>query len=311
MPKDKPIYEESIHYGGQVKLRFYPVSHRYYIDDAAEALDNKRLSGVTTYTGVMDKSGVLIPWAKGLVTKTAFGSRRKKVDGKWTVIRDESMPGVLKAGIPYSAEDLDEIAARAVGASDAVADRGRDVGSFCHDWMELFLRAAKAGEELPPVPNVPFDPNKEEQVAESATMQVSLQEFVRWFKSNDVEVIGVEEKVYSRKYGFCGMFDSICRVNGKVYLIDFKTTNPTYQYPDGVYPEYWAQTAGYHIAYVEENPEFKFDGHMVWNASKKVERFSVGINTEVEEAIDWFKQLHAVKTSMKFFERKMSKGYSK
>ena len=43
---------------------------------------------------------------------------------------------------------------------------------------------------------------------------------------------------------FGGKFDAVARVNGRVTLIDFKTSS-------GIYPEYSYQLAGYQIAYEE------------------------------------------------------------
>lgn len=43
-------------YGGKVTVDFYPDSHSYWVD-------GKRVTGVTTYLGIIDKSRALVPWA--------------------------------------------------------------------------------------------------------------------------------------------------------------------------------------------------------------------------------------------------------
>ena len=46
-------------YEGKVKVRFFPDSHQYWVNE-------KRKTGVTTYLGIIDKSRPLIIWATGL-----------------------------------------------------------------------------------------------------------------------------------------------------------------------------------------------------------------------------------------------------
>jgi len=58
-------YKEFELYGGEVKVRFYPVSHRYDVDDGNTG-SFKRVRGVTSYISILDKSPALVSWATEL-----------------------------------------------------------------------------------------------------------------------------------------------------------------------------------------------------------------------------------------------------
>ncbi|KKM81314.1 hypothetical protein LCGC14_1330980 [marine sediment metagenome] len=58
-------------YGGEVVIEYLPKSHYYYLIKDGKTLEKKkRLSGVTTFTGQLDKSKPLMIWATRLFTST-------------------------------------------------------------------------------------------------------------------------------------------------------------------------------------------------------------------------------------------------
>ena len=56
-----PKFETSSHYNGSIQIKFYPESHRYQLVG-----ERNYLIGVTTATGMLDKSRPLIIWATRL-----------------------------------------------------------------------------------------------------------------------------------------------------------------------------------------------------------------------------------------------------
>lgn len=64
------------------------------------------------------------------------------------------------------------------------------------------------------------------------TPQVCLNAFKEWWKviqANNYEIIGQEKKLVCEWYG--GTYDCLMKINDKIYLIDFKTSNHvTYKY---------------------------------------------------------------------------------
>jgi hypothetical protein len=74
-------------------------------------------------------------------------------------------------------------------------------------------------------------------------------ETYRQFKADhEYKPIFIEEKFYSKKYRFAGTLDRVCEINGKKYLLDYKTG--VLSWTAGV------QTAGYDILLEENCPKF-------------------------------------------------------
>ena len=70
--------------------------------------------------------------------------------------------------------------------------------------------------------------------------------FIDWTSQHDIEWIASERFVYSNKYNYVGICDAIAVIDGKRYLVDFKTSNRIRKL------EYGMQTSAYVNAYVEE-----------------------------------------------------------
>ena len=76
-----------------------------------------------------------------------------------------------------------------------------------------------------------------------------LLKFVEFYQRYKPEVIAFEIAVVSTKYRTAGTIDFICRIAGKVWLIDFKTSNY-------VHDNYFAQLAAYRQIWNEQcSPE--------------------------------------------------------
>lgn len=57
-------------------------------------------------------------------------------------------------------------------------------------------------------------------------MKPSVEAFLRWEQANKPRYLHSEKVVYSVEYDYCGTFDVLFELNGKIYLADFKTSNP-------------------------------------------------------------------------------------
>jgi len=75
--------------------------------------------------------------------------------------------------------------------------------------------------------------------------------FLEWVNKNDVKCLLSEHTVYS-KIGYAGTLDFIGTINGKKYLVDFKSSK-------GFWPEMPMQLAAYHYAHEEMTGE-KMEG---------------------------------------------------
>tara|TARA_X000001382_G_scaffold116995_1_gene96412 strand:+ start:26 stop:385 length:360 start_codon:yes stop_codon:yes gene_type:complete len=75
-----------------------------------------------------------------------------------------------------------------------------------------------------------------------------------------IKFLETEVSLVSEKYQFGGTFDAIAEINGKNYLIDFKTSKSIYQ-------EYVIQLAAYRQLW-QEHSDLKIHGGIILKLSK-------------------------------------------
>jgi len=139
-------------------------------------------------------------------------------------------------------KDLEEVLAVAKTAHRLKKEKAADTGTLAHKWIEDWINGKN------PEPNPLVD-----------HMTVN---FVRWAEENKVEFLASEKQVYSRTHWYAGTLDFICKIDGKTYLGDLKTSS-------GIYDEYFFQTSAYQLALQELEPDFKIDGHLIINCTKE------------------------------------------
>jgi len=98
------------HYNGEVAIKFYPGKHAYQLEGHKDYL-----IGVTTATGMMDKSRALMIWASRL-TK-------------------DYLVNVLNSK-QIEIEDIES----AVTQYDAVRDEAATIGTMAHDWVDQYVK---------------------------------------------------------------------------------------------------------------------------------------------------------------------------
>lgn len=206
-------------YNGEVKIDFYPDSHRYKL-----AGETKYLTSVTAITGILDKSRFLIPWAVGLAGQY-IRQYLEKCGATFT--RDEILPVIDQALIQHTIKK----------------EEAADIGSRIHEWCEQFAKAQIEGTALPDMPEtLPDDKPLEDG---SYPIHNGIEAFLKWFNENEVKFLESERMVYSKAFEYVGITDAIAEINGKKCLIDFKTGK-------GIYNEMRYQIAAYRMAYEEE-----------------------------------------------------------
>ena len=214
-------------YDGNVEITFYPDSHRYL-------KDGKPLISVTAATGIIDKSRVLIWWATNLMKDYLFEFVNNNED--------------------FSLEDLYNAIEEAAKQHQVKKEEAADIGSQVHEWCEMYIKAKINGDPEPEMPN-------DDKVLNGITA------FLEWLSEHKVKFHCSERLVYSKKHNYVGTLDAIATVNGKKYLIDFKTSK-------GVYNEFFYQVAAYRAAYEEETGE-KLDGSIIIHFDKDTGEFEV------------------------------------
>lgn len=142
--------------------------------------------------------------------------------------------------------------------------------------------------------------------------------FIGAMKQGALRVWAVEKVVHSRKYFYSGKFDAILEfvkpftwrgytIPIGVYITDFKTSNPSKDYPMGIYPNYLPQTGLYDIAWTEEFPEFKdrISGHLLLGSSKQGAGFHPYLSKARERNRLWAMSLVPVMEYMHLGEKEL------
>lgn len=192
-------------YGGSVKVEYYDQYHRYFVN-------RKRKMGVTTVTGVIDKSRQLIWWATGVMKDHL----KELIDSQ----REISIADVEYAQRLHMQRKKD----------------AADLGTLVHEWAEEYINATVAGRGEIALPD-------DERVLNGVLA------FLKWVKAHKVEFVAVERMVYSKKYDYIGTLDCVFTMkkekHGIVHVGDFKTSK-------GIYDEMIFQVTAYEEALREE-----------------------------------------------------------
>lgn len=236
-------------YDGKVEIEYLPDSHYYYLVKDGEILPKKqRLTGVTSFTGQLDKSAPLIIWATRLFTKTV-----KDLMGEANAFTKDDVLAMIEKGEVAHKEAKET----ACGIGDYVHEFASEYSEDCDEKKAYDRVVEKLGE--------PSD-NMVNQI------QAGCVGFVNWLKEKNIKIISSEKIVYSQKFGFVGRYDATLEIDGKKYLADWKTSG-------GIYPEYYYQTSAYLHAYEEETGE-KLDGALIVGIVKEDKEDKDGIITK-------------------------------
>jgi ATP-dependent exoDNAse (exonuclease V) beta subunit len=136
----------------------------------------------------------------------------------------------LKPGVMLDEIAIKNLVRDAKRAPWDKAEEAADIGSLVHRFAEDFA--------LGKDPALPVE----------ARARRAVDQFLGWWNANHVEVIAAERKVYSEEFRFAGTVDLVARVNGRLAVVDYKTST-------GIWPEYRLQLAAYASAWGEEQDE--------------------------------------------------------
>lgn len=139
--------------------------------------------------------------------------------------------------------------------ADEIRDAAGAIGSMVHKLTEQY----DAGDE---VSLLGLDGRIDYKVAEWKQFERYI-DFSNKFKP---EILDTEFNIVSEKLGFAGTIDRRVRLNGKVYILDIKTSG-------SVHDHYWLQLAAYFELYKEKFPTEPLDGTCIlWlNAKTRTE----------------------------------------
>lgn len=208
------------------RFQFKESNHSY-------TLDGKKLTGVTTIIGVLDKPA-LVSWS----ANTAVDYIKEK--GEDFGFEDESI--IVKK------EELEN----ARKAWCKKRDNAGDVGTMCHAWIEEYAKSK--------INSTEYSPKYENEQVEKM-----VEKFIKWSEENNIKFLLSEQKLYSEKYWYAGTVDLLIEREGKKYIADIKTAKDIYQ-------TNFIQMAGYHIALEELGKVQDLAGYTVINIPKELDK---------------------------------------
>lgn len=195
-------------------------------------LSGKWLPGVTTVIGVLAKP-FLLPWAVKLTCE--------KIKELW------------KAEKKFTKEDIAQHIQTAKSAHTIKTSVAAGTGTDVHQWISDHLGG------------------KDPMIPEDKETANSVNQYLEWQKQQKIEWLGNEIIMASEKYQYAGCADGVAVLNGKLCVVDFKSSN-------AIYPvEMNLQLCGYQIALeemgcppIEERYILRFpkegSGFEVWKA---------------------------------------------
>ena len=109
----------------------------------------------------------------------------------------------------------------------------------------------------------------------------SFQAYLAWERQTKLEIIDTERSLVS-ELGYGGTYDAIGEIDGKLCLLDWKTSN-------AVYGDHIYQLAAYKSLFEENNPDRKIDGgYHLLRFAKTHGDFTHNFWPNLDEAIEGF-----------------------
>ena len=221
-------------------------------------VDDINYPSVTQIIGVLDKSAPLINWS----LRIAMDYLSRNFD-------------TLKNSI--NSENAGKIFYEAKKEYMKIKDEAADIGTQIHDIIHRINN------------NESVDLTKYDE-----RVQNGVNAYLKWANSVNYSPIKSEFIIYSKKFKFAGTCDGLGFINGKLAILDWKSSN-------AIYDEYKLQIAAYDAALKEMGTEQPVEDHYIIRFSKDTGDFEVCKVEDIAKHFEAFKaaiQLYAWKKSM-------------
>lgn len=176
---------------------------------------------------------------------------------------------------------IQDLCSEARKAHNKAKDKAADAGTYVHNWIEDFVNGKN--------PTMPVSP----------VIKRVIDDFLEWWEKTDVEVISPEQVFCSPTLMLAGTADLVCKVDGKLTIMDWKTGS-------GIYPEMFMQMAAYALMWEEEHPDQPIERLHVVNASVK-NMFQDQFREDVQVFKDAYLKALALYKSVKEIEASFKK----
>jgi len=246
----------------------YQVEKKKYGRGYSIRIDGQKLISPSRALGVAINKPALVRWAARESVANIRGAIMDRLKGK------------DKARLRVTAEWVEEIIKEGEQRPEALKVEGGRVGSLLHDAFEEITLGTPAKKLVSTLMKT------DKPLAESITG------FEEWFLKSEMQIVGREQAVGSKKLGCGGILDALGYSQGKWGIIDYKTGS-------GVYWEAAIQTANYAIC-VEEQFGIKISWIRIVRVAKK-EPFGVEVvpvNDMLNAKMTWMDCLDIYKRSL-------------
>ena len=115
---------------------------------------------------------------------------------------------------------------------ESALEKAADRGTTVHNAIEIFIKYG--------IDDIPTE------------FRPYLDAFIDWWNEKKPVVIGSEIRLYHRMFRYCGTCDLLCLIDGKLILIDYKTTYAVMEKMCGVQLEGYAKALSSHGINVDE-----------------------------------------------------------
>ena len=190
-------------------------------------IDGVKYPSVTTVLNVVNKPAIGFWYRKEALLE---------VERNW-----ETLASKLTAGV-HIEDALKEITALAKSKPDEILQEALDIGSEVHKHLEFITKKWIATGKM----------QVGGLVVSTEAVDNCLQAFYHWAEMHKFQPIESELTVYSKKLGYAGTLDAIGKVDGKLAVVDYKSSK-------ACYPEMGMQLSAYRHAYAEMRGERKVD----------------------------------------------------
>jgi hypothetical protein len=347
MPKPSAPYELHKLYNGEVEVKFFTTGHIYKIHDKKYKRNWEQSPSPSGIAGKMDKGAGLMMYAMSesmkYITRTLRNtSLEDAIEGNEFSLTemfkkarqahiDKTQLGqsvgtkshdyverLLKALIQAQTTKTQFIVPPVPSINDLQADL---LASFTNIATIVKFDSVANAERF--AATIAKDINVRTHLWQEAFLVHTACESAREFfvaavKQGVLRPLSVEKIVHSRKYFFTGRFDSILEftkpfswrgygIPKGIYIVDFKTSNKSVDYPMGIYPNFLPQVGLYDVALCEEFPEWrdKITGHLILGSSKHGDGFFPYVAKDREANRQWGIDLVPVVEHMHLGEKEL------
>jgi CRISPR/Cas system-associated exonuclease Cas4 (RecB family) len=210
-------------------FKFNEKTHTY-------TLDGKRMTGVTTVLGVINKPA-LVGWAANQAVEYI------KTSKVWQLVPDT--PRKIMIGDKELEKLLNEARKAHIRKRDKAGQSGTDV----HGDIETHIKFAIENSDGIIVTGGNYEKKQ-------------VEHFLNWAEKNKIKFLASEKRVYSKTHFTAGTYDFKCEIDGKIYIGDIKTSSGIYDRTP------FAQTSAYQMMEEEMTGIKDVQGRLIINLKK-------------------------------------------